>query len=150
MLRVAVVYCSASPDTPYYEGACVGQLQRVMGMLCCVVLCCVVLCCVVLCCVVLCCVLAMTCTMTWAATNALPTFPNIEYVTFGYDIVKGNPLAAMTDPGWQYPIIEMSYAMGNSWDNKYAIPDWLEVRTAAACSYSGVSSTMTDASSYQV
>ncbi len=88
--------------------------------------------------------------MTWAATNALPTFPNIEFATFGYDIVRGNPLATAADPGWQSPIIAMTYATGNTWDNKYAIPDWLQVRAAASCSYSGTSSTMTNASSYQV
>lgn len=81
--------------------------------------------------------------------TGLPTFPNIEYPTFGYDIVKGNPFATASDPGWQSPVIAMTYANGQTWDNKYAIPDWLQVRAAGSCSYSGSSHTMASASSYQ-
>ena len=52
--------------------------------------------------------------------------------------------------GWQTnPIILLTYTQGTTYDNKYAVPDYLNVLDAPSCSYSGESYTMADASSYQ-
>ncbi len=40
----------------------------------------------------------------------LPTFPNLQFSALGYDIVRGNPLATMSDPGWQAPIFAFTYS----------------------------------------
>ncbi len=43
----------------------------------------------------------------------------------------------------------LTYTQGTTYDNKYAVPDFLNVLDAPSCSYAGTSSSMTDASSYQ-
>lgn len=84
------------------------------------------------------------------SSSSLPSFPNVRNHCSGYDIIRGNPFSNLNDPGWQSPIIRQTYTQNNTWDNAYAIPDWLQVRTEDACSYMGTSSVMTSASEYQV
>jgi hypothetical protein len=84
-------------------------------------------------------------------SGGLPTFPNIEYTALGYDVVQGNPLSTLTDPGWKEEyIFDLTFNSNNTYDGKYSVPDYLNVVDTSACSYQGSSYTMSDASSYQV
>lgn len=73
----------------------------------------------------------------------LPTFPNIEYLGLGYNLVVADPFADAADPGFQplqrAPLLRFTYTEGNTYDNKYAVPDGANVIEDASCSYSSKS-----------
>lgn len=62
------------------------------------------------------------------APSVVPKFPNINCLSYGYDIFQGNPLSGGSDPGWKSNIIQFSYLNDEfSSDDKYKIPDSIEV-----------------------
>jgi hypothetical protein len=71
-----------------------------------------------------------------AVANGLSLLPNIEAITYGYDIVKGNPFSLNTDPGFTSPLFNLSYVQNNS-VGSYAVPDFMSGLTLEACSSSG-------------
>lgn len=82
--------------------------------------------------------------------TALPTFPNIEYLSHGYDLVKANPSANQVDPGWRkyQPVLSLSYDDGNTYDGMYAVPDQSNVLDTPSCSYQGESFVLQTAEQY--
>ena len=54
----------------------------------------------------------------------------------GYDIIKGNPVAADYDPGYTSQIFEVTYTQNRSY-GAYAEPDNTTVRQQTGCSISG-------------
>ncbi len=53
-----------------------------------------------------------------ARDQALPTFPNIEYLGGGYDILRGNPFSQGSDPGFRTEaIFEFTFNQGRTYDN---------------------------------
>ena len=41
--------------------------------------------------------------------EAIPSFPNIEYSFYGYNILKGYPLSEGVDPGFTQPIFKTDF-----------------------------------------
>jgi len=78
---------------------------------------------------------------------------NIDYLSFGYDIYKGNPLSTIggVDPGFViFHVFAFSYSQGQqSDDGRYLIPDNTIVAKEEACLLSFSSSTVTGGSTYK-
>lgn len=71
------------------------------------------------------------------------TFPDVDYAFFGYNILKGYPLAVGHDPGFTYPIFDVDYSKGKqSADCKYSIPEGLVVVADVSCVTSFSSTTV--------
>ena len=51
------------------------------------------------------------------------SFPDLDYALFGYDILKGYPLATGHDPGFTHPIFLADYTSGKQTaDCRYSVP----------------------------
>lgn len=62
------------------------------------------------------------------------TFPDLDYVFFGYNILKGYPLANGHDPGFTYPIFLTDYTQKRQTsDCRYSIPRGLVVVPDVSC-----------------
>ncbi|CAC5423373.1 unnamed protein product [Mytilus coruscus] len=76
-------------------------------------------------------------------THFKRTFPDIDYAFFGYNILKGYPLANGHDPGFTYPIFETDYTeRRESSDCRYRIPRGLVVVPDVSCITSFSSTTV--------
>jgi len=77
---------------------------------------------------------------------------NIDYLSFGYDIYKGNPLNTWGggDPGFQvFQIFQFSYSQGHtSLDGRYLIPDDTTVAQELSCLLDFTSSDVSGGQSY--
>ena len=63
-----------------------------------------------------------------APPSAVPKFPNINCLSYGYDYFQRNPLSGGSDPGWKSTVFQFSYSNEEvSSDEKYRIPDTVEV-----------------------
>ena len=62
-------------------------------------------------------------------TGARKTFPDIDYATFGYNIIRGFPLAVGHDPGLTRPIFKADYTDAKiTSDCRYSVPKgWIVV-----------------------
>eukprot|EP00112_Aurelia_sp_Birch-Aquarium-sp1_P022745 Seg652.2 transcript_id=Seg652.2/GoldUCD/mRNA.D3Y31 product="hypothetical protein" protein_id=Seg652.2/GoldUCD/D3Y31 len=62
-------------------------------------------------------------------TGARKTFPDIDYATFGYNIIRGFPLAIGHDPGLTRPIFKADYSDAKiTSDCRYSVPKgWIVV-----------------------
>ena len=78
--------------------------------------------------------------------------PNIGYILRGYDILLGNPMStiASTDPGFcLQPIFSAKYSGKVTADQRYSIPDGMEVLSCVGkCSMTFGSTLIEGASSY--
>ncbi|XP_065063227.1 uncharacterized protein LOC135689803 isoform X2 [Rhopilema esculentum] len=71
-------------------------------------------------------------TCTDAATAK--TFPDLDYALFGYNILKGYPMAIGHDPGLTRPIFDSDYSKGKrTADCRYHLPDGLIVVPDISC-----------------
>ena len=62
------------------------------------------------------------------------TFPDVDYAFFGYNILKGYPLAVGHDPGFTLPIFKADYREGlQTSDCRYAIPRGLVIVPDVSC-----------------
>ena len=62
------------------------------------------------------------------------TFPDIDYALFGYNIIKGYPLAAGSDPGFTYPVFAADYSQKRQTaDCRYAVPRGLILAPDVSC-----------------
>lgn len=43
-----------------------------------------------------------------------PTFPDIDYSFYGYNVLKGYPMAEGSDPGFTRPVFAFDYESGSS------------------------------------
>ena len=77
---------------------------------------------------------------------------NIDYLGFGYDIYKGNPLntKATTDPGFNIQkIFNFTYFQHKKTsDNRFDIPDYTDVAREEVCSLEFKSNTVTGSKTY--
>ena len=82
---------------------------------------------------------------------SLPTFPNLEFLTTGYNIVKGNPQSTGIDPGQgTQGIIQFTYETQNPpYGIMYAVPDGMNVIDAPSCAYRGSGLSYSNAQDYQ-
>ena len=56
------------------------------------------------------------------------SFPDLDYAFFGYDILKGYPLASGHDPGFTHPIFLSDYdSRKQTSDCRYSVPNGLVV-----------------------
>ena len=69
--------------------------------------------------------------------KAAPIMPNIGYTLDGYDIFYGNPMATGTegatpDPGFRLqPIFKAVYSGKVTPDQRYSVPDGMEIRSCS-------------------
>ena len=76
-------------------------------------------------------------------------FPDIDYALFGYNIIRGYPMAVGHDPGLTRPIFKADYnGKKHTADCKYSIPKGLTVVPDISCVTSFSSETIRD--SYQL
>ena len=62
------------------------------------------------------------------------SFPDLDYAFFGYDILKGYPLATGHDPGFTHPIFLSNYnSGGKTADCRYSVPEGLVVVPDVSC-----------------
>ena len=62
------------------------------------------------------------------------SFPDLDYAFFGYDILKGYPLATGHDPGFTHPIFLSNYnSGGQTTDCRYSVPEGLIVVPDVSC-----------------
>lgn len=62
------------------------------------------------------------------------SFPDLDYAFFGYDILKGYPLAIGHDPGFTHPIFLSKYSTGKQTsDCRYSVPEGLIVVPDVSC-----------------
>ena len=62
------------------------------------------------------------------------SFPDLDYAFFGYDILKGYPLASGHDPGFTHPIFLSDYESGKQTsDCRYSVPKGLVVVPDVSC-----------------
>lgn len=62
------------------------------------------------------------------------SFPDIDYVFLGYNILKGFPLATGHDPGFTFPIFKADYSNGAmTADCRYSIPHGLVIIPDISC-----------------
>lgn len=55
-------------------------------------------------------------------------FPNIKYMSNGYDIFIGNPRSGNSDPGWRQSVFKFSYKEGENFlDDIYEVPNTIDV-----------------------
>ena len=83
----------------------------------------------------------------------LPKLRNIEFTGHGYNIFKGNPRSTQGgqfDPGFTSSVFDTyDYSAHRvSADNRYLVPNGVEVLTGSQCASSFTSDSFTGASSY--
>ena len=62
------------------------------------------------------------------------SFPDLDYAVFGYDILKGYPLATGHDPGFTHPIFVTDYTSEKQTsDCRYSVPAGLIVVPDVSC-----------------
>ena len=62
------------------------------------------------------------------------SFPDLDYAFFGYDVLKGYPLASGHDPGFTHPIFLSKYSSGKQTsDCRYSVPEGLIVVPDVSC-----------------
>lgn len=62
------------------------------------------------------------------------SFPDLDYAFFGYDILKGYPLASGHDPGFTHPIFLSKYSSDKQTsDCRYSVPEGLIVVPDVSC-----------------
>lgn len=62
------------------------------------------------------------------------SFPDLDYALFGYDILKGYPLATGHDPGFTRPIFVADYSSGGQTsDCRYSVPEGMLVIPDVSC-----------------
>lgn len=62
------------------------------------------------------------------------SFPDLDYALFGYDSLKGYPLATGHDPGFTHPIFLADYTSGKQTaDCRYSVPAGLIVVPDVSC-----------------
>ncbi|XP_068739532.1 uncharacterized protein [Montipora capricornis] len=62
------------------------------------------------------------------------SFPDIDYAFFGYDVLKGYPMASGHDPGFTHPIFLSKYSSGRQTsDCRYSVPEGLIVVPDVSC-----------------
>ena len=62
------------------------------------------------------------------------SFPDLDYAFFGYDVLKGYPLASGHDPGFTHPIFLSTYSSGKQTsDCRYSVPEGLIVVPDVSC-----------------
>jgi len=83
--------------------------------------------------------------------DALPRLPNVGYLGMGYNIVKGNPDNQFKDPGFRFPVLNITTYQENSLtsDGKYSIPDHVQAMQLSSCGFQRKVSTVTGSQSYQ-
>ena len=80
----------------------------------------------------------LTHAQAWLHQAQLLHFPNIDFLHKGYDLVKGNPSARESDPGFTYqPIVNLQYTMENNTQFNHTLPDHVGVTLAGSCTYLG-------------
>lgn len=78
------------------------------------------------------------------------TFPDIDYAFFGYDILKGFPMAMGSDPGFTYPIFHADYSRkSHTADCRYSVPRGLVVTPDVSCDVSFTSSVVKTTRAYE-
>lgn len=85
------------------------------------------------------------------SSEFLPTFPNIGFLSRGYDVMKGNPHSIGTvDPGFRESVYDLTrYDQGKKTeDQRYIIPDHSEVEMCPACLLEWKSEIVAGAKSY--
>ena len=62
------------------------------------------------------------------------SFPDLDYALFGYDVLKGYPLATGHDPGFTHPIFMTDYTSAKQTsDCRYSVPEGLVVVPDVSC-----------------
>lgn len=62
------------------------------------------------------------------------SFPDLDYAFFGYDVLKGYPLASGHDPGFTHPIFLSKYSSSKQTsDCRYSVPEGLIVVPDVSC-----------------
>ena len=84
----------------------------------------------------------------------LPTFPNIDYLGRGYDLVQANAKPSIEvafDPGWKdHNLFLFSYDENHTTgDRRFALPNSVDVLNTGACVYSASSQEITSSYKYQ-
>ena len=76
------------------------------------------------------------------------TFPDVDYAFFGYNVLKGYPLAEGRDPGFTHPIFDIDYSeRKQTSDCRYSVPKGLILAPDVSCVTSFSSKVIKD--SYQ-
>lgn len=75
---------------------------------------------------------------------------NIDYLSMGYNIYLGDPLANAVDPGFQIsPIFNLTYLQNNtSPDGKYLEPDMITIASDVSCVLNSAATVISGANSY--
>eukprot|EP01084_Bolivina_argentea_P085270 154110_1 len=76
--------------------------------------------------------------------------PNVNYVGYGYNVIKGNPhTTGDSDSGWLGGIFNTNnYTENNKW-NEYSIPNGISVISADSCDGTSTYSSITGTNSYK-
>lgn len=85
------------------------------------------------------------------SSSTIPTFPNIGYLSRGYDFMLGNPHSlGEIDPGFRVSVYDLSdYDQGKKTeDQRYLIPDHTEVNMCQSCLLDWDSKIIAGAKSY--
>eukprot|EP01084_Bolivina_argentea_P193422 331838_1 len=77
------------------------------------------------------------------------TLPNINYISYGYNIIKGNPhTTANSDIGWLHPLFSIhNFSDNNVWNN-FIVPNGINVISASTCDGTSSYSSITGTNSY--
>jgi hypothetical protein len=68
----------------------------------------------------------------------------------GYNVITGNPLVSVSDPGFAQTIFQFSYRQKmTTEDGKYLIPDEISHRKSSSCSLASTTSAYNSGESYK-
>ena len=77
------------------------------------------------------------------------TFPDLDYALFGYNIMKGYPLAVGHDPGFTHPIFQQDYSeRKQTADCRYSVPTGFILAPDVSCVTSFTSKVIQDSSQF--
>jgi hypothetical protein len=85
-----------------------------------------------------------------SVTGEPQKLPSIDYISYGYNIISGNPHASLFDPGFSQAIFQLNYNLGStSADGKWLLPDHVEAHQVNSCSFDAETHEITGTESYQ-
>lgn len=90
-------------------------------------------------------------TFNISINGSIPKMNNIGYLLKGYDVFYGNPMptgGTLEDPGYRQMIFDAKYSGRKTSDERYQVPDGVEIEKAESCSYTFGSSFITGQKSY--
>ena len=85
-----------------------------------------------------------------ARCEAVEKFPNARYLGMGYNVITGNPDNNLHDPGFEFNVLEFTWATGmTTSDGKYFVPDHIQALQTKSCGFHSQATTEFGTRSYQ-